>query len=287
MSREALGGIVVVLWETQDHVNVAGTIRAMKNFGLSRLRLVSPASWDPWRIEGIAHDTREIVEATEIHDSLETALADCAFVVGMTARQRRAKRATTRPREIAAELLGRGADAVAGAAGPVAMLYGREDHGLSNEALDLCHRTCHIPTTEHRSLNLAQAVLVMAYELWMAAEGETQPFRDPRRSAAPATVELLEMLFHDWERALFSVDFMKTRQPDNVMRTVRESLRRADLDTREATLLRAMMIEVRNFLRRRGVETDPALDGAPGTPVTRPKRDTPEDEPPEAEAPES
>ena len=65
-----LDRIIVVLWETQDLVNIAGTIRAMKNFGLQRLRLVAPAEWDPWRIEGIAHDTSEIVEGAELFDSL-------------------------------------------------------------------------------------------------------------------------------------------------------------------------------------------------------------------------
>ena len=64
-STAALGRIIVVLWETQDLVNIAGTIRAMKNFGLGRLRLVSPVEWDPWRIEGIAHDTEDIVQAVE------------------------------------------------------------------------------------------------------------------------------------------------------------------------------------------------------------------------------
>ncbi len=253
----ALDGIVVVLWQTQDRVNVAGTIRAMKNFGLSRLRLVSPAEWDPWRIEGIAHDTQEIVEATRLYDSLQEALADCSYVVGMTARARRAKRSLSRPREMAPELLERGAAAVAGEAGPVAILFGREDHGLSNEALDLCHRTVIIPTNpEHASLNLAQAVLVMAYELWMEAEGRTQPFRDPRRAAAPATVEELELLFADAERALWAVDFFKTRQTETVMRTMRELTRRADLDAREAAFLRAIAIEVRKFVGRVGAPSE-------------------------------
>src|SRR3954452_18010135 len=172
-ARVALEGIVVVLWQTQDHVNVAGTIRAMKNFGLARLRLVSPALWNPWRIEGIAHGTQDVVELTELFDTLEEALADCQYVVGMTARARRAKRAVARPRDIAPELLARGRQAAA--AGPVALLFGREDKGLSNEALDLCHRTCIIPTNPaHASLNLAQAVLLTAYELWMAGAGQGQ-----------------------------------------------------------------------------------------------------------------
>jgi TrmH family RNA methyltransferase len=249
--REGLGGVVVVLWQTQDRVNVAGTIRAMKNFGLSRLRLVEPAEWDPWRIEGIAHDTGEIVAATEIHDSLESALGDCAHVVGMTARSRRAKRAVARPRAIAPELLERGARAAAGEAGPVALLFGREDKGLSNEALDLCHRTCIIPTSEHASLNLAQAVLVMAYELWMVAEGMAQPFRPPRRGIQPpAPVQLLEKLFADAEAALWAVDFFKNRQSEAMMRTLRELVRRADPDEREAGFLRAIAIEVVKHVRR-------------------------------------
>ena len=250
--RAALDGIVVVLWQTQDRVNIAGTVRAMKNFGLSRLRLIQPVEWDPWRIEGIAHGTEDVVQRTEIHDSLVSALGDCSYVVGMTARARRAKRAVARPRAIAPDLLSRGAQAVAGGAGPVALLFGREDHGLNNEALDMCHRTCIIPTSEHASLNLAQAVLVMAYELWMAAEGTAQSFRAPRRDAPPAPVELLEKVFDDAEAALWTVDFFKSRQTESVMRTLRELVRRADPDAREAGFLRAMAIEVVKYVRRIG-----------------------------------
>ncbi len=250
--RAALAGVVVVLWQTQDYVNIAATIRAMKNFGLSRLRLIQPELWDPWRIEGIAHGTRDVVERTEIHDSLESALGDCSYVIGMTARSRRAKRAVTRPREIAPELLVRARQSVAGEGGPVALLYGREDHGLSNEALDMCHRTCIIPTSEHSSLNLAQAVLVMAYELWMQAEGADQAFRAPRRDAPPADVAALERLFDDTERALWAVDFFKARQTETVMRTLRELVRRADPDMREAGFLRAIFIEVVKYIRRIG-----------------------------------
>lgn len=251
-ARAALEGIVVVLWQTQDYVNIAGTVRAMKNFGLSRLRLIQPVKYDPHRIEGIAHGTEDVVQRIETHDSLLSALGDCSYVVGMTARSRRAKRAVGRPRSLAPELLSRGAEAVAGEVGPVALLYGREDHGLSNEALDMCHRTCIIPTSQHASLNLAQAVLVMAYELWMEAEGGDQAFRPPRREAPPARIELLEKLFEDAEAALWTVDFFKSRQAESVMRTLREVVRRADPDAREAGLLRAISIEVVKHARRTG-----------------------------------
>lgn len=246
-----MNGIAVVLHETQDYVNIAGTIRAMKNFGLFHLRLVSPAEWDPWRIEGIAHDTGDIVAATRLYDSLPDALGDCSFVVGMTARERRAKRTMARPREIAPELLERAARVDGGETGPVAILFGREDRGLTNDALDLCHRTVTIPTNpEHASLNLAQAVLVMAYELWMAAEGDTQPFRGPRRTAPPATVEQIEDLFGDVEQALRTIDFFKSRQTSSVMRTLRDLAHRGDLDAREAAFLRAMAIEVVKYVGR-------------------------------------
>lgn len=234
--------IVLVLWETQDVVNIAGTIRAMKNFGLRRLRLVSPVEWNPWRIEGIAHDTKDIVAAAELHDTLEAALADCTFTIAMTARGRRAKRNVGRPRDIAPELLARAAEP---GAGSVAIVFGREDSGLPNSALDLCHRSITIPTNpEHASLNLAQAVLVIAYELWMVREGQTQEFKAPRRDASPASIQLLETMFGETERALWAVDFFKSRQTEAVMRTLRSLAHRADLDDREASFLRAIAIEV-------------------------------------------
>ena len=246
-----LDRIVIVLWETQDLVNIAGTVRAMKNFGLSRLRLVAPVEWTPHRIEGIAHDTQDIVERAEIFESLPDALADCSFVVAMTARERRAKRAVARPRDIAPDLLARAAEVVEGEpVGPVGILFGREDQGLPNWALDLCHRSVTIPTNpEHSSLNLAQAVLLIAYELWTAARG-AQTFKPPRRTAPPAPVQLTEQMFGDAEAALWKIDFFKTRQTEAVMRTLRAILQRADLDAREAGFLRAVFIEIQKFIAR-------------------------------------
>ena len=102
----------------------------------------------------------------------------------------------------------------------------------------------------HRSLNLAQAIAIMAYESWIARGGEDLPLKPPRNQAAPATSGQLEELFADWTRALWAIDFFKTRQPDNVMRSFREMVYRAALDGREASLLRAMGIEVVRFLGR-------------------------------------
>ena len=243
-----LDRIRIVLWQPQDLVNIAGTVRVMKNFGLSWLRLVSPAEWDAWRIEGIAHDTADLVERAELFETLEDALADCSHAVAMTARERRAKRTVGRPRDVAGEILAR---ASTPETGPVAIVFGREDKGLPNSALDLCHRSVTIPTNpEHASLNLAQAVLVIAYELWMAQEGADQEFKPPRRSAPPANVHILERMYEDAEQALWAIDFFKSRQTESVMRTLREIGHRADLDQREAGFLKAIAIEVVKFIRR-------------------------------------
>jgi TrmH family RNA methyltransferase len=246
--REALDRVVIVLWETQDIVNIAATIRAMKNFGLSRLRLVSPLQWDPWRIEGIAHDTEDLAAATEIHESLESALADCTLCVAMTARGRRVKRAVARPREIVGEIL---SHVAAPDSGLSALVFGREDTGLPNSALDLCHKTVTIPSDpKHPSMNLAQAVLVAAYELWMETGAGAREFKQPRRNAPPANTQLLEKMFSDVESALWTVDFFKNRQTESTMRTLRELAHRTQLDEREASFLRAISIEVVKHVNR-------------------------------------
>jgi tRNA C32,U32 (ribose-2'-O)-methylase TrmJ len=111
----------------------------------------------------------------------------------------------------------------------------------------------------HPSLNLAQAVAIMAYETWNARGGEALPLKPPRRAAAAATAGQLEELFADWHRALWAVDFFKTRRSESVMRSFREIVFRAGLDGREASLVRAMGIEVTRYLRRVGAP----LAGAP------------------------
>ncbi len=238
---------ILVLVGPQDIVNVAGAVRLAKNFGLEEMRLVRPAAFDPWRIEGIAHSTADLVARITLHDTLAEATRDCIYLAALTARERTAKRTVLRPREAAAQLAARGAG------GPVALVAGREDRGLTNEELDHCHALVTISTSpDHRSLNLAQAVGILCYEIWLARTGAGAPLKPPRRTAPAAPSGRLELLFRDWERALWAVDFFKTRRPDAVMRSVREAIFRAELDWRETSLLRAMNLETVRFLERKG-----------------------------------
>ena len=246
--------VVVVLHEPQDLVNIAHVVRALKNFGFRDLRLVNPREYDAYRVEGIAHQTQDILARVQRFETLEAALADCIHVTGFTARGRSAKRNLQRPRAAAAEIVERAG------AGPVALVFGREDKGLTNEALDRCHRVVTIPASPaYPSLNLAHAVVLMLYELALARGDEATPFKPPRRQAGPARVEDLERLCADVEQALRLIEFFKTRDVDGVMRTVREVMHRAPLDEREVKLLRAMAIEVVKYaerLARSGIHVD-------------------------------
>ncbi len=238
---------ILVLVSPQDIVNIAAAVRIARNFGIERMRVVNPEVFDPYRIEGIAHNSAEFVERIEILSSLEAAVSDCVSVAVLTARSRTAKRRTMRPRAAATEL------AAQSLRGPVAMVVGREDRGLTNAELDLGHLLVTIPTDPRNpSLNLAQAIAIMAYESWLARGGEAQPLKPHRHLAAPATAGQLEELFGDWHRALWAIDFFKTRRSESVMRSFREIVHRAELDGREAALVRAMGIEVVRYLGRVG-----------------------------------
>jgi TrmH family RNA methyltransferase len=239
VASSRLDNACIVLHEPQDPVNIAAVVRAMKNMGVHALRLVNPVAYDPTRIEGVAHDTRDIVAAIRHYPSLDAALADCVWVAGFTARRRAAKREVLDPRSAAQTLLAH-ADH-----GLTALLFGREDNGLPNAALDRAHVVVTIPTTEHASLNLAQAVLIALYELHRAAPDASRTLAPPRKDAAPATADQYERLFAAVEEALVTIDFFKTRYPEHIMRTLRALAMRAEPDARQVELLRAIAIEAR------------------------------------------
>jgi TrmH family RNA methyltransferase len=254
--KPPLDGVVVVLDQTQDLVNIAGVVRVMMNMGLQHLRLVNPVEFDAWRIEGIAHRSGALIEATEHFDSLDDALADATWVVGTTGVGRTANRNWVRPRDVAPTLIEHAREG-----GRVALLFGREDWGLDNETLDRCHHVITIPTTpEYRSLNLAQAFLVVAYELFLA-QGELDDLPVGRRAERPAEHHELESMYAALEIGLARIDFFKgTRPPESVLRALRTALGRAGLDRREAKLFEAIGYEIRNYMDRRGVS------GPPGNP---------------------
>ncbi len=218
----------------------------MKNMGAATLRLVRPVIYDPVRLEGIAHDTWDIIDGIEHYADFDTAVADCVRVIGFTARRRKAKWKIIDPRMAAEEALGYAED------GRVALVFGREDSGLPNDILDRVHAAVNIPTTTHASLNLAQAVLIALYELHLAAGDATRTLRGPRKEAPPPTADVFERYFEELHNALDAIQFFKTRFPEHIMRSLRAITYRASVDDRELSLLRAMSLEVVRFLERTG-----------------------------------
>ena len=272
-----LDNLTVVLLFPQDPVNIAATVRAMKNMGVSDLRLVKPVAYDPFRIEGVAHGTRDLVEKIRHFDTLDEALADCHHIIGFAGKRRTAKWERITPRAAAERYAEKLTDG-----DRVALLFGQEDHGLANDALDRVHVQCIIPTSEHASLNLAQAVLVGLYEFHLAAGDATRHVEQHRRKAGAATHEEWERMFADAQSALDSIAFFRTRNPELVMRSIRSLAFRAKPDEREVTMLRAVAIEVLRTIDRitRGLakgpwrrRDDPANSGE--NPDTAHETDTP------------
>lgn len=248
----ALSQVAIVLNRPQDPVNIAAVVRVMKNFGFDDLRLVQPVAYDPWRIEGVAHGTRDLVERIRHFDSLDEALADCVFVAAFGAKRRAHRWPVTEPRAMAATVLERVET------GKAALLFGQEDHGLPNEAIDRGQVLVRIPTTEHASLNVAQAVLVAAYELHLAAGDATRRVARHKHAAPLPVMAEWERALGDIDRALAAISFYRTRNPEHIMRSVRSLLNRAGPDSRELTLVRAMGIEVLRTIDRvkRGLEPE-------------------------------
>jgi TrmH family RNA methyltransferase len=241
---ERLDRVRLVLYEPQDSINIGAIVRVMKNMGVGQLALVRPANFDENRIENVAHATRDVVARIRHCATLEEALGDCVDVVAYSGRRRAARWAFETPESGATRLLQAAAD------GPVAVLFGREDHGLPADVLDCANAIVTIPTTAHMSLNIAQAALVACYELHLAAGDATRRLDPPRRASGAPTMEQMERLFEDAAQTLEQIAFFRTRTPEHVMRALRSVIHRARPDGREAEMLRAMAIEVRRTIAR-------------------------------------
>lgn len=244
MKESILNAVTVVLYESQDSINIGGVVRAMKNMGVRDLRLIRPCPYDPNRVEQVAHDTRDIVERIRHFDTIDDALSDCVYVVGFSGRRQAVRWARHTPRSAAVDLLEHAQS------GRVAMMFGREDHGLPNEALDRVHAICTIPTTEHFSLNIAQACLLGLYELHLLAGDATRKLSPPRHAKGSPDKTQYEQTFSDLRNALEAIAYFGTRNEELVMRAFRSLVFRAQPDTRELLLIRTASIEVLRTIER-------------------------------------
>ena len=224
----------------------------MKTMGLSRLVLVAPEKAPNGDTHAMAAGADDLVEAAPVFATLAEAVADCRWVLGCTARSRRVQLEELHPRDAARRAI------VATASGPVALVFGRERTGLTNEELQLCHAAVHIPSDPaFSSLNLAAAVQVMSYEVRCALLGDAAlEDASAMRTAPPvegaASHAELEGFFAQLADTLEQIDFHKGRAPESAMRKLRRLYLRANLDSADLRLLRGVLADAQRMARLAG-----------------------------------
>jgi tRNA/rRNA methyltransferase len=236
---DLLGNFAFLLVSPLQAGNVGSVARALKNTGLSDLRLVAPRPGAFGRAAAtMAVHAGDVLRNSQHYDSLGTALADCTLAVGTTCRPGLYRSGVIGLREAALQLV------TEAAANRVAIIFGPEDTGLVNLELKLCQRLITIPTApEYPSLNLAQAVMLVAYELMMAAGAAREmPVVEPHAPAV-AVDAMLERL----SEALVSIGFLPAENPEHIMFALRAILGRAGIGLRELDILSGVARQIRWF----------------------------------------
>jgi tRNA/rRNA methyltransferase len=233
-----LDQIAIVLMEPKFAENIGAAARIAWNMGLSRLIVVRKDRPDHEAMAKMAtHKAVHLIDTMEVHDSLETALAPFSCVVGTTARRGRQRILEKGPREIVAAI------APLLQENQVALLFGPEDRGLTNDDLRYCQMTSTIPTAGFSSLNLAQAVAVHCYELYTFLIHSQKDIIPAPRLAS--TFEL-EGMFAHVEESLLKIDFLQEKNHSYWMHNIRQFLSRTSLSSKDANIIRGIC---RQFLR--------------------------------------
>lgn len=215
--------------------NIGSVARAMKTMGLTDLVLVNPEEYPSGQARATAVSAVDILDNARVVTTLEEALTGCHLIYGTSARQRSLEKPLVTPRECAHEMVN---------GDKVAILFGRERSGLTNEELSLCHKHIRIPTSDQfSSLNLAASVQIIAYECWVASQagGGVQA---PSEAREPATAEQVLGFYTHLQQTLTSIGFIDPKQPKQLMMRLRRLFNRANLDPTEVNILRGILSQV-------------------------------------------
>lgn len=233
--------IRIVLVEPSHPGNIGATARAMRTMCLDTLVLVNPARYPHADARARASGALDVLDRARVVGSLDEALHGCALVAGTSARRRDLGPPALTPRECVTRLLQSPGNA------DVALLFGRERSGLTNEEVARCHFLVHIPANpQYSSLNLAAAVQVLAYELLLAQNASTI---SSDSEALPATTEEMEGLFAHLEAAAIASGFLDPAQPKHLMRRLRHLFNRAQPEQREINIVRGLLNALQNAKR--------------------------------------
>ncbi|MEJ2534648.1 MAG: TrmJ/YjtD family RNA methyltransferase [Gammaproteobacteria bacterium] len=224
----------VVLIHTTHPGNIGAAARAMKVMGLGRLHLVAPKIFPHADATARASGAADLLHHAKVHETLDEALEGCSLVLGTSARLRSLSMPQLNVRTAAGK-------ALAESAGDVAVLFGREAYGLTNEEIQRCHYLVHIDTNpEFGSLNLAQAVQVLAYDLRMKALDDAERELPPS-DWQPVDAAEMERFYEHLEQTLLDVGFLNPRQPKRLMMRLRRLFNRARPDRNEMNILRGIL----------------------------------------------
>ncbi len=235
MSKDPLNNIRIVLVETSHPGNIGAVARAMKNMFLSRLALVRPRRFPDPEATARASGADDLLDAAECFDDLPLALAGCRLVVGASARLRSVEWPQWDPRVCAQKVLAEAAS------GPVALVFGRENSGLTNEELAHCHYLVHIPANPaYSSLNLGMAVQILAYELQMTIQTQSETY-EAEVLPAVADPEALALFYRHLGQAIEEIGFADPRRSDKLMLRLQRLFARARPDADELNILHGIL----------------------------------------------
>ena len=261
-SHLPLDHITIVLHQPRFAENIGSTARAALNLGLRHMTVVNPEDTDRERMSKLAtHAAAGLLEAMEIKPTLAEALAPFHYIVGTTARLGGERKQIITPAQAGQNIRTLGPD------NRVALLFGPENRGLSNEELRYCHAVVHIPTVQASSLNLAQAVLILAYEIFLAHRipEEGPAVQDPpRRSVADqalkaqrsleepplATSFELEGMYRHLSEVLQMMDFLDKQNPEHWMMSIRRFFSRIQLYSPEVRMIRGVCRQLKWFVKK-------------------------------------
>ncbi|QTA83692.1 tRNA (cytidine/uridine-2'-O-)-methyltransferase [Desulfonema limicola] len=225
--------ITIVLNQPRYPENIGSGARAMRNMGFYNLIVVDPENFDLEKVEKLStHAARDVVEKIQIFDNLQKALSPFNYVVGTTARLG-GQRQVNSPSVMAEKLIPISKE------NNIAIVFGREDRGLSNEDIRLCHGLVNIPTADFSSLNLAQAVMVICYELFNAGTKKKHDF-NPRL----ASCYELNGMYKDLKDVLIKISYINPENPDYWMNYIRKFFTRMNLRAREVGIIRGLIRQV-------------------------------------------
>jgi TrmH family RNA methyltransferase len=231
-----LSHIKIVLVETSHSGNIGATARAMKNMTMTNLCLVKPKLFPCAEATARAAGSDDLLARAVVYDSLSEAVADCQLVIGASARGRSISWPELTPREVAEKVV------VPKAKQKVAIVFGRENSGLKNHELDLCQFLLRIPcNSEYSSLNVAAAVQVVCYELFVATGIKNDSIVGDKGEEPLATATQMELFYEHLHQTLLDIDFLRPDKAKSMMRRLRRIYNRTLLDSKEVDILRGIL----------------------------------------------